>query len=100
VDCFLLEGVAFEEAGVLMLFWGCQCCCSQELIAKAGLFLFRISSSILVGCVHPYCHYDTALLQRLNVINIFLILIYILYLKIARICRHSDKTDQDRPVSE
>jgi hypothetical protein len=23
VHCFLLEGVAFEEAGVLVLFWGC-----------------------------------------------------------------------------
>jgi hypothetical protein len=41
---------------------------------------------IFFSYVHPYCHYGTALLQRVGVIGIISILIYILFIeKIATI---------------
>jgi hypothetical protein len=47
--------------------------------------------------VHPYCHYGTALLQRLDVIGIILILIYILYLKKA-VCKLKPLPDSLFPL--
>jgi hypothetical protein len=71
VHCFLLGGVAI----VLML---------QEIDHCSGTFLFCNSSSVYFGCVHPYCHYGTTLLQRLGVIGISAILINTLYRKNQR----------------
>jgi hypothetical protein len=40
VLCFLLGGVAFGEAGLLVLSWWCLDYCFKKLINVAGLFSF------------------------------------------------------------
>jgi hypothetical protein len=51
VHCSLLGGVAFEEAGLLVLSWLCQYCCSKKHITLAGLFfvilLFWLCASVI-----------------------------------------------------
>jgi hypothetical protein len=42
MHCFLLEGVAFGEAGLLVLSWWALCCCYNELITVPALLFFLI----------------------------------------------------------
>jgi hypothetical protein len=60
LHCFLLGGIDFGEAGLLVMSWRSWWCCYKELIAKAILFFFIIL--LLFDFVHPYCYYGTALL--------------------------------------
>jgi hypothetical protein len=40
VHYFLLEGVAFEELELQVLFWWCLCCCYKVWNTVVGLFSF------------------------------------------------------------
>jgi hypothetical protein len=55
LHCFLLEGVAYGEADLLVLSWWCQCCYFKFSISVSGLFFFYISFSFFC-CVHPLFH--------------------------------------------
>jgi hypothetical protein len=79
VRCFLLEGVAIGEDGLLVLSWWCLYCCYKIQIVVAGLLFYVIlllfwlcASVMLLGLV---------LLQRQGVIGIFAVLIYTPYKK-------------------
>ena len=50
--CSLLEGVAFGEVGLLVLFWWGLVCCNKEWITVAGLFFVILL--FILGCVHPW----------------------------------------------
>jgi hypothetical protein len=58
VRCFLLEGVAIGEDGLLVLSWWCLYCCYKIQIVVAGLFFYVIlllfwlcASVMLLGLV-------------------------------------------------
>jgi hypothetical protein len=51
VLCFLLGGVIYGEAGLLVLSWWCLYCYFKELITIAGLFFFIILLSFIWLCI-------------------------------------------------
>jgi hypothetical protein len=80
VHCFLLEGVAFREARLLMLSWWCLALLLQEIDHYSETFLFVILLIFwLCASILPVGHRVVA---RLYVIGI-LILIYAPYKKIS-----------------
>jgi hypothetical protein len=50
VHCFLLGGVSYGEADLLVLSWWCQCCYFKFSIFVAGLLFFYISFSFFWLC--------------------------------------------------
>jgi hypothetical protein len=80
MHCFLLGGVAYGEADLLMLSWWCQCWCFKFSISIAGLFFFCISFSFFWLCA-SFMLFGHDVVAEAGCIDIFAILINTLYLK-------------------